>query len=110
MPPLGNRAVVFTAWLCYGLGTTTSQVVDVLNGHLQMPVSAGGLHDLWLHMDETGWRTAGDTRWHWCASAKDATFYWIHESRGHNALGEFFTEEFKGGLGHRLLFGVRRGG
>jgi hypothetical protein len=118
---LGNRAVVFTAWLHYGLGTTTSQVVDVLNGHLQMPVSTGGLHDLWhrladilepwyerigelcrsspvLHMDETGWRTAGDTRWLWCATAKNATFYWIHESRGHDALGEFFAEEFKGVL------------
>jgi hypothetical protein len=118
---LGNRAVVFTAWLHYGLGTTTSQVVDVLNGHLQMPVSSGGLHDLWhrlaevltpwydrigelcrnapvLHMDETGWRTAGDTRGLWCATAKDATYYWIHESRGHDALGEFFAEEFPGVL------------
>ena len=118
---LGNRAVVLTAWLHYGLGTTTSQVVDVLNGHLQMPVSSGGLHDLWhrlaevltpwsdqigelcrnapvLHMDETGWRTAGKTRWLWCATAGEATFYWIHESRGHDALDEFFAEEFAGVL------------
>jgi transposase len=118
---LGNRAVVFTAWLHFGLGTTTSQVVDVLNGHLQMPVSTGGLHDLWhrlalvlkpwndriaelcrnadvLHMDETGWRTAGDNGWLWCATAKDATFYWIHASRGHEALDEFFAEEFQGVL------------
>jgi len=118
---LGNRAVVFTAWLHYGLGTTTSQVVDVLNGHLQMPVSTGGLHDLWhrlaqvltpwhdligdlcrsapvLHLDETGWRTAGDTRWLWCASAQDATCYWIHASRGHDALDAFLAEEFQGVL------------
>lgn len=118
---IGNRAVVLTAWLHYGLGTTTSQVVDVLNGHLQVPVSSGGLHDIWhrlaivlepwydqigelcrsapvLHMDETGWRTAGDNRWLWCATAKDATFYWIHESRGHAALDEFFAEEFAGVL------------
>ena len=118
---LGNRAVVLTAWLHYGLGTTTSQVVDVLNGHLQMPASSGGLHDLWhrlaevlmpwsdqigelcrnapvLHMDETGWRTAGKNGWLWCASANDATYYWIHESRGHNALDAFFAEEFAGVL------------
>ena len=118
---LGNRAVALTAWLHYGLGTTTSQVVEVLNGHLQMPVSSGGLHDLWhrlalvltpwydqigdlcrnapvLHMDETGWRTAGQTRWLWCGTAKDATFYWIHASRGHDALDEFFVEEFQGVL------------
>lgn len=118
---LGNRAVVLTAWLHYGLGTTTSQVVDVLNGHLQVPVSSGGLHDIWhrlaqvlmpwydqigelcrsspvLHMDETGWRTAGQTRWLWCAAAADATFYWIHTSRGHDALDDFFAEEFQGVL------------
>ena len=49
-------------------------------------------------MDETGWRTAGTTRWLWCATAQDATFYWIHESCGHEALDEFFTEEFAGEL------------
>jgi transposase len=118
---LGNRVVVLTAWLHYGLGTTTSQVVDVLNGHLQVPVSAGGLHDIWhrlaevltpwydqiadlcrtapvLHMDETGWRTAGRNGWLWCGTARDATYYWIHPSRGHDALDAFFAEEFTGVL------------
>jgi transposase len=118
---IGNRAVVLTTWLHYGLGTTTSQVVDVLNAHLQTPISAGGLTDIWhrvadifrpwyeqiltlcldapvLHMDETGWRTGGRNGWLWCATRDDATYYWIHTSRGHDALDAFFVEEFSGVL------------
>ena len=118
---IGHRAVVLTAWLHFGLGTTTSQVVEVLGGHLQVPISAGGLTDIWhrlagvlrpwydeirdlcrdapvLHLDETGWRTAGRDDWLWCATAPGATYYWIHESRGRDALGDFFAEEFQGVL------------
>jgi transposase len=118
---LGHRAVALTAWLHYGLGTTTSQVVEVFNGHLHCPISEGGLTEIWhrlaevfmpwyeeiqtlcmkspvLHMDETGWRTAGRTGWLWCATATNATYYWIHDTRGHDALDEFFTQEFSGVL------------
>ncbi|MGL5098070.1 MAG: IS66 family transposase, partial [Planctomycetia bacterium] len=118
---VGNRTVVLTAWLHYGLGTTLSQVVEVLDGHLQIPISGGGLVDIWhrladilspwyaeirdlcrdmqvLHMDETGWRIAGNNGWLWCATGGDATYYWIHTSRGHDALNQFFAEEFSGVL------------
>ena len=118
---IGNRAAVLTTWLHYGLGTTTSQVVEVLNAHLQVPLSAGGLTDIWhrmadifqpwydaiqrlcldapvLHMDETSWRTGGRNGWLWCATHGDVTYYWIHTSRGHDALEGFFVEEFSGVL------------
>jgi transposase len=115
----GHRVTTLTTWLHYGLGTTTSQIVDVLNGHLQMKVSEGGLHDLWhriaeiftpwyeqirqcclnapvLHADETGWRVKGQTWWLWCAGTPTSTYYWIDDSRGHDALNEFFADEFPG--------------
>ena len=118
---IGNRATVLSTWLHFGLGTTTSQVVEVLNGHLQCPISEGGLTDIWhrlagifepwylqirsfcldlpvLHMDETSWKTGSSDGWLWCAAGGDATYYWIHSSRGHEALGEFFVEEFSGVL------------
>ncbi|MGL6095099.1 MAG: IS66 family transposase [Fimbriiglobus sp.] len=118
---VGNRTVVLTAWLHYGLGTTLSQVVEVLDGHLRLAISGGGLVDIWhrladvlspccaeigtlcrdmhvLHMEETGWRIVGDNGWLWCATGDDATYYWIHASRGHAALNSFFADEFSGVL------------
>jgi transposase len=75
---LGNRVLVLSAWLHYGLGNTLSQIVEVFNFHLQMKLTAGGLVQMWyrlqeilfawyeqihtealqsavLHGDETGW-------------------------------------------------------
>ncbi len=118
---VGHRAAVLTAWLHFGLGTTTSQVIEVLDGHLQVPISAGGLIDIWhrlagvlrpwsdeirdlcrnapvLHLDETGRRTAGRDDWLGCATAAGATDYRIHESRGRDAPGDFFAGEFQGVL------------
>jgi transposase len=118
---LGHRATALTAWLHFGLGTTTSQIVEVLNGHLQLKVSDGGLTEMWhrlagilhpwyeqirlaclnapvLHADETGWRLAGQTWWLWCATTPTSTYYWIDDSRGHDALNEFFVKEFAGVL------------
>lgn len=118
---IGHRVVTLAAWLHYGIGTTTSQIIDVLNGHLQFQISEGGLTEIWhrlagvltpwyeqihrdclnsavLHADETGWRVAGKTWWLWCFTAADATYYTIDVSRGHDALHEFFVEEFKGVL------------
>lgn len=117
----GHRLVALTAWLHYGLGTTLSQIVGVLNYHLRFPVSPGGLADAWrrladllrawydaigdqvkaagvLHADETGWRVRGRTAWLWCFTAPGATFYMIHPSRGSPALDAFFTETFDGVL------------
>ena len=118
---LGNRTVVLSAWLHYGLGVTTRQIVDVFNGHLHLPITDGGLTQMWhrlarvlgpwyeqihrhcldagvLHADETGWRVDGRTHWLWCFTGADATYYRIDESRGHPALDQFFVEEFAGVL------------
>ncbi len=118
---LGNRTVTLSAWLHYGLGVTTRQIVDVFNGHLKLSITDGGLTQMWhrlacvfgpwyeaihrhcldagvLHADETGWRVEGQTWWLWCFATTDATFYLIDESRGHAALDQFFVEEFDGVL------------
>jgi transposase len=118
---LGHRTVALAAWLHYGLGVTTSQIVDVFNQHLQLKLTAGGLVQTWhrlaevfgpwyeqvhrhcldagvLHADETGWRVEGQTWWLWCFSTDDATYYQIDPSRGHPALDQFFTREFDGVL------------
>jgi transposase len=118
---LGNRAVGLSAWLHYGLGTTTSQIAAVFDRHLRLPISDGGLTQMWhrladvftpwyeqihrhcldagvLHADETGWRTNGELWWLWCFTTADATCYLLHASRGHEALREFFKTEFSGVL------------
>lgn len=115
----GHRLVVFVAWLRFGVGVTLSQVQEVLNAHLQFPISQGGIvknaHRIagilqpWykqigedvkssgvLNADETGWRVLGKTWWLWCFCAPKATYYMIHRSRGSPALSEFFTEAIKG--------------
>jgi transposase len=118
---LGNRTVVLSAWLHYGLGVTTRQIVEVFNQHLRLSISDGGLTQMWhrladvfgpwyeqvhrhcldagvLHADETGWRVEGRTWWLWCFACTDATFYLLDCSRGHPALDQFFVEEFDGVL------------
>jgi len=117
----GHRVVTLTAWLHYGLGTTLSQITEVLNHHLHFKLSHGGLVGAWqrlanvlfawyeeigeqakhsgvLHADETGWRVNGQTNWLWCFTTKNATFYMINRSRGSPALSRFFTESFDGVL------------
>ena len=118
---VGNRTLALAAWLHYGLGVTASQIVEVFNGHLQLPLTPGGLMQMWhrlaavlgpwyeqirrccldagvLHADETGWRVEGQTWWLWCFSTADATYYLLDRSRGHPALDRFFAAEFDGVL------------
>jgi transposase len=118
---LGNRVLVLSAWLHYGLGNTLSQIIEVFNFHLQTKLSQGGLVEMWyrlqailfawyeqiqqqalqsatLHGDETGWRNDGKTNWLWCFSNRDLTYYMIDRSRGSPALAKFFIEEFSGTL------------
>lgn len=118
---LGIRTLVLSAWLHYGLGNTLSQITEVFAHHLQLPLSEGGLCQMWsrlaetlepwreqlqrealasakLHADETGWRVDGKTHWLWCFANDDVTFYIIDRSRGSPALQKFFTEEFSGTL------------
>lgn len=118
---LGNRVLVLSAWLHYGLGNTLSQIVEVLGFHLQMKLSEGGLVQMWqrlqailftwyeqiqqealqsavLHGDETGWRVNGKTHWLWCFGNSTLTYFMIDRSRGSPALQKFFTQEFDGTL------------
>jgi transposase len=118
---IGNRAVALTAWMHYGLGTTISQVQEVLSRLFQLPISPGGLTQQWarlaeilrpwhdqigeaarssavLHADETGWRVNGRTHWLWCFTAPDLTYYTIDASRGSRVLLDFFGETFAGTL------------
>jgi transposase len=118
---LGNRVLVLSAWLHYGLGNTLSQIIEVFNFHLQLKLTAGGLVHMWyrlqailyawygqiqqqalraavLHGDESGWRVNGKTHWLWCFATKNLTFYMIDRSRGSPALKKFFIEEFAGTL------------
>jgi len=118
---IGNRVLVLSAWLHYGLGNTLSQIVEVFNHHLRFKLTPGGLIQMWhrladllhpwyeriqrealdsavLHGDETGWRVNGRTHWLWCFANHDLTYYMIDRSRGSPALLKFFTEAFEGTL------------
>lgn len=118
---LGNRVLVLSAWLHYGLGNTLSQIVEVFNFHLQLKLTSGGLVQMWyrlqailyawyeqiqqqalrsavLFADESGWRVDGKTHWLWCFTTQNLTFYMIDRSRGSPALKKFFVEEFAGTL------------
>ena len=118
---IGNRTVALTSWLHYGLGNTVSQVRQVLNSLFQLPVSDGGLTQMWaraakalepwyaqiadearagavLHADETGWRVNGRTHWLWCFTHPTLTYYVIDPSRGGKVLLEFFGQHFAGTL------------
>ena len=118
---LGNRVLALSAWLHYSLGNTLSQIVEVFNFHLQLPLSEGGLLQMWyrlqailfawyeeiqqealnsavLHADETGWRVNGKTHWLWCFTTQNLTYYMIDRSRGSPALAKFFIQEFGGTL------------
>jgi hypothetical protein len=118
---LGNRTLVLSSWLHYGLGNTLSQIVEVFNFHFQLKLTPGGLLQMWyrlqevlypwyqqlqaealasavLHADETSWRVAGKTHWLWCFANVGLTYYMIDRSRGEPALRKFFVEEFQGTL------------
>ncbi len=118
---LGHRVLVLSAWLHYALGNTLSQIVEVFGHHLQLELTPGGLVQMWhrlaeilggwyeqirdealragvLHGDETGWRVNGKTRWLWCFSTVDLTFYMIDRCRGSPALLRFFQQAFGGTL------------
>jgi transposase len=118
---LGHHAVALSGFFHYGLGVSIGQARDLLGGHLQMDVTAGGLVSAWqrmagalapwyeqihrqlldtacLHADETGWRVDGTTHWLWCFCDRDTCFYMIDRSRGGPALKRFFDEAFEGTL------------
>jgi transposase len=116
---IGNRALVLTSWLHYGLGTTVSHIVQVFGAHFHFPLTPGGLIQMWLrlsqilypwylqiceearasaylHADETGWRVNGVTHWLWCFCNHRLTCYLIHRCRGSPVLAGLFGELFSG--------------
>lgn len=118
---LGHHAVALSGYFHYGLGLSIEQTRELLGGHLQMDVTAGGLVSAWqrmaaaiepwyqsihqqllstacLHADETGWRVDGQTHWLWCFCDTASCYYQIDYSRGSAALQKFFTEAFNGTL------------
>jgi hypothetical protein len=117
---LDNHVLVLSAWLHYALGNTLSQIVELLNFHLQMKITSGELVQMWyrlqailhgwyeqiqqqalpsavLFADQSGWRVDGKTHWLWCFTTRSLTYSMIHRSRGSPAL-KFFVEEFTGTL------------
>ena len=117
----GNNAIAMSAHLHYGLGSTTSQILEILNYHFSVNVTPRALFDLrkcaaeiltpWyeeirfsclssgvLHTDESGWRVNGNTHWLWRPATKNETYYMIHPTRGEQAVNEFFAEYFDGVL------------
>jgi len=47
---MGNRVLALSVWLHYALGNTLSQIVDVFNVHLQLPMSEGDLLQMWYQL------------------------------------------------------------
>jgi len=118
---IGNRAVVLSSWLHYGLGQTVSQIVSVFDSLFHFPVSAGGLTQLWqrlgailepwyaqlaqearasavLNADETGWRVNGKTHWLWCFTNPQLTYYVIDPTRSSKVPVAFLADCFNGTL------------
>ncbi len=108
---LGNRV----------LGNTLWQIALVFNFHLQLKITPGGLVQMWYRLQailyvwyeeiqrqslksacctptKRTWRVDGKTRWLWCFTTRDLTYYMIDRSRGSPALLKFFIEEFSGTL------------
>jgi len=119
----GHRLVSFASWCHYGLGVTLDQLITILQFHLQLTLSAGGLIAAWqrlaeiltpwyeqlarearasahLHADETGWRVRGQTCWLWCFANGNVCYYLIDRCRGSPVLQQFFGEAFDGILLH----------
>ena len=117
----GHHAVALSGFFHYGLGLSIEQSRDLLGGHLQMQITAGGLMSAWgrmaeaispwydaihdqlldtacLHADETGWRVDGATYWLWCFCDRSTCYYQIDKSRGSAALQRFFTRALEGTL------------
>jgi len=118
---IGNGILVLSVWLHFSLGNTISQILAVLNFHLQFKMTPGGLVQMWhrladileswyeeiaddialsgvLYGDETGWRIDGATSWLWCFTSRLATLFAIERSRAGPVVLKFVKECFDGVL------------
>jgi transposase len=118
---MGLRFLIITAWLRYGLGMTTGNIMKWLAGISGMKITAGGLSQMWqrlaerftpiydeigydirgssvVHADETGWRVSGITHWLWCFTTSKAAYYVINPGRNSNVVLSVLGEVFRGTL------------
>jgi len=118
---IGNKLGILTAWLHYANGCTIHQSLELLNHHLSLPLTQGGLVQIWsrladclkpwydeiqtvcnrsgvLHGDETGWNVDGRREWLWCFTTSRETYYFIIDSRGSKAVEQFFNNDWAGVL------------
>jgi hypothetical protein len=51
-----------------------------------------------VHVDETGWRIAGEPAWLWVFTNKQATLYAIDRRRSHAVVTDVLSEDFQGVL------------
>jgi transposase len=115
------RFLVITAWLHFGLGLTSGNIMKWLAGISGMKITAGGLAQMWqkmaerlaplyndigydirgssvVHADETGWRVSGITYWLWCFTTLKSTYYVIDPKRNSSVVLKVLGEIFRGTL------------
>jgi hypothetical protein len=60
-----------------------------------------------VHADETGRKVAGQRAWLWVFTNDDLSVYSIDPTRAHAVVERILGEDFAGGVGLRLLSGLR---
>ncbi|MFQ5632377.1 MAG: transposase, partial [bacterium] len=118
---MGIWTLVFTAWLHYGLGITTTKITRIINAVAQFEITQSGLFQAWyrlaeilksvydeigqqakespvLYADETGWRNNGQTYWLHCLCNQVLAYFGIERSRGSPAIKKMLGEFFRGVL------------
>ena len=116
---IGLHTFVLTAWQHYLGGISINYIADMLKKLSRFPISPGGLNQGWirlarlltdeyekirqeaqnsavLHIDETGWRQSGNTRWLWCFTNKTLCYYMIAQTRASKEVLKIVGEAFRG--------------
>lgn len=88
--PYARAAELLGDWIGAPVSTGTlaafiAQGAESLEGFLD-EIQARVIASPVVHFDETGARAEGRLRWLFCASTQTATFYSIHDKRGHDGL------------------------
>jgi hypothetical protein len=122
----GPQLTALVAYLTVVCRLPRLVVQRLLEGALQIPISAGSTQKAWeeasaavagpyqelqaelphqrvLNGDETGHRTNGDKRWMWALVARTFIFYQIATSRGSDVLHRLLGPTFSGILGSDRL-------
>jgi transposase len=88
--PYARAAELLGDWIGAPVSTGTlaafiAQGAEDLEGFLE-EIQARVIASPVVHFDETGARADGRLRWLFCASTETATFYSLHDKRGHDGL------------------------